>query len=95
MSTVNEARNRRYDVTINGKTYKEQWKRNSILLVVKALVIEIREFFRQMGRGTVFMEVPGEIQDVREFCSVAKEQPSLRATRTRSRTNGDGIGRHS
>ena len=70
----------RYDVTINGKTYIGQWKRNSILLVVKALVesgvnlMEIRNLFRDLGRGTVFFEIPGEITDVEEFCNLATEQ---------------------
>lgn len=70
----------RYDVMINGRTYKEQWKRNSILLVVKALVdegvslLEIRGVFKDLGRGTVFLEVPGEHQDVQEFCRLAAEQ---------------------
>ena len=59
---------------------QKQWKRNSILLVVKALVqkgvslVEIREFFRAMGRGTVFLDVPGETDNVREFCDLATKR---------------------
>ena len=70
----------RYDVTINGKTHTNQWKRNSILIVVKELVesgvslSEIRELFRQIGRGSVFLKVPGEIRDVQEFCTLATDQ---------------------
>jgi hypothetical protein len=70
----------RYDVTVNGQTHTGQWKRNSILLVVKALVetgvslLEIRDLFRELGRGTVFFEVRGEIGDVQEFCSRASER---------------------
>ena len=70
----------RCDVTVNGQTHSGQWKRNSILLVVKAFVesgvslLEIRDIFRELGRGTVFFEVPGEISDVQEFCSRASER---------------------
>ena len=45
----------RYDVTINGETHTNQWKRNSILIVVKELVergvslLEIRALFREDG----------------------------------------------
>ena len=67
-------------MTINGKTYTNQWKRNSILIVVKELVesgvslSEIRELFRQIGRGSVFLKVPGEIRDVQKFCTLATDQ---------------------
>ena len=70
----------RYDVTINGETHTNQWKRNSILIVVKELVergvslLEIRALFREMGRGSVFLEIPGEVRDVQEFCTLATEQ---------------------
>ena len=81
----------RYDVTINGKTYTNQWKRNSILIVVKELVesgvslLEIRELFRQMGSGSVFLEVPGEVRDVQEFCTLATEQAESAGKKFRGR----------
>ena len=69
----------RYDVTVNGNVYRDQWKRNSILLVVKALadvgvsIREIRELFSELGRGTVFFELPGRITSADEFISQAQE----------------------
>ena len=68
----------RHDITVNSIEYKNQWKRNSILLVVKALIAkgigipELRDFFREMGRGSAFLEVPGEISDANMFCDIAE-----------------------
>ena len=70
----------RYDITVNDVVHSNQWKRNSILLVVKALLDkevelpEIRDFFKEMGRGSVFLEVPGEVNDVAVFCNLAEQQ---------------------
>lgn len=88
----------RYDVTVNGQTHTDQWKRNSILLVVKALVesgvslFEIRELFRELGRGTVFFEVPGEISDVQEFCAraIQNSDETGRSFNERRWHTGDG-----
>jgi len=69
----------RHDITIAGVTHGNQWKRNSMLIVVKALYAsdiqlpEIRDFFKEMGRGSVFLEVPGEIEDIKEFCDTAEQ----------------------
>ena len=70
----------RHDITVNDVVHSNQWKRNSILLVVKALLDkdvelpEIRNFFKEMGRGSVFLEVPGEVNDVAVFCNTAEQQ---------------------
>lgn len=72
----------RYDVTINGTTYPGQWKRNSILLVIKALVesgvpvIEIRDLFKELGRGTAFYDLPERINGVDQFVAQAEAAES-------------------
>jgi len=69
----------RYDITIGGTTYPAQWKRNAILLVVKALYEngvspqEIGQSFRQWGRGNAFLSVEGETRDVEVFAEKAQE----------------------
>src|SRR6056297_1503772 len=69
----------RYDITIGGTTYPAQWKRNAILLVVKALYEngvspqEIGQSFRQWGRGNAFLSVEGETNDVEVFAAKAHE----------------------
>jgi hypothetical protein len=69
----------RYDIVIDGETYTEQWKRNSILLVVKAIVeagVDVRELkviFGGFGRMRAFYEIPVETTDPSEFCRLARE----------------------
>ena len=64
----------RFDVTIGGKTYTHQWKRNAILLVVKHLcergispegIGDIVDPIRKKAR--TWRAVDGEIRDVEEF----------------------------
>ena len=70
----------RYDIQLLGKVYPAQWKRNSILLVVKALLNcgvtmrEIEGYFREMGRGNVFLAVDADISEIEQFTQVAAEQ---------------------
>ena len=69
----------RYDVLINGDTYTAQWKRNAILLVVKALCAagvnppELRRVFQELGRGNAFLSIETETDDVDEFRGIATE----------------------
>ncbi|MFO1053953.1 MAG: hypothetical protein U1F36_17185 [Planctomycetota bacterium] len=71
----------RYDITIDGVTNTAQWKRNGILLVVKALFgrgvspDEIMATLAEAGRTTrVFCAVEGSITDPDEFVQRASEQ---------------------
>jgi len=67
----------RYDVTIGETVYPAQWKRNAILLVVKALAeagigaSEIDERITKLGRRNTFFNVTGAITDVEEFVRLA------------------------
>ena len=67
----------RYDVTVGGETHSDQWKRNAILLVVKGLhdtgaqPSEVRELFRTLGRGSAFLVVDKETEDIDEFRTLA------------------------
>lgn len=69
----------RHDIQINGSIHENQWKRNSMLLVVKALVsdgvdpMEIHGNFKDWGRGNAFAEVDDEIVDVDEFFAILAE----------------------
>lgn len=69
----------RYDVTVAGKTYRGQWKRNAILIVVKSLhsvgvaPADLHELFRSLGRGNTFNVVDQETDDVEEFKRLATE----------------------
>lgn len=67
----------RYDVTLDGETHPAQWKRNALLLVVKALhahgvpLEEIGSFFRARGRGNALFSVEGEINTIEKFNELA------------------------
>ena len=69
----------RYDITINGETHLKQWKRNAILLIVKALhenkvnPHEVNELFRTLGRGNTFLIIDSETENVDEFKTLAAD----------------------
>ena len=67
----------RYDVTVGGEKHPAQWKRNAILLVVKALhasdvpLFDIQKLFLQLGHGKAFLVIEQETEEVEEFLSLA------------------------
>jgi hypothetical protein len=73
----------RYDVSIDGVIHPSQWKRNSILLVVKALlghgvrVHELDQLFQTLRRRKLFYKVSGAMESVDEFVDAAKQQAAL------------------
>jgi hypothetical protein len=68
----------RYDIQIDGEVHENQWKRNSILLVVKAIVDsgvspeEINALFKSNGRGNAFLAVDGVTMSSEEFAQLAE-----------------------
>jgi len=71
----------RYDVTVSGQIHKNQWKRNAILIVVKALISSgvpistLVEFFKARGRKAAFYSIPQEVDSIGEFLALAEEDP--------------------
>jgi len=63
----------RYDVTAFGRVYRNQWKRNAILVVVKTLCEhgaspdEIAEVLSAIRKGRLWRVVDGRCADVEEF----------------------------
>lgn len=90
----------RYDVRINNEVHPAQWKRNSILLVVKALLAsgatmaDVCDLFRELGRGKAFFELEGEISDIEEFVQSARQLAALSGKSFNERrwhTNADDL----
>jgi len=87
----------RYDISVNGNTYENQWKRNAILIVVKALIekdisiAEIKDYFKVSQGRTVFLEVKGEINDLTEFTEAAENQTGKPFRAGRWHTSKDNL----
>lgn len=67
----------RYDITICGKTYPAQWKRNAMLIIVKQLAergvgpADFQQAVAEIGRKRLWLSIDLETPDVDEFLARA------------------------
>ena len=67
----------RYDVVVDGHIYKDQWKRNAILLVVKGIAShgvspeEIAQVMRPLKGQRLFKVIQEETEDTEQFRNLA------------------------
>ena len=77
----------RYDVTVDGQTHPVQWKRNAILVVVKAILEQgespdaVAEAMQSVGRRKPFLVVPEATDDADEFGRLASAAATARGRR--------------
>ena len=67
----------RFDITINGQVHQSQWKRNAILLVVKALLErgtspeDVRQILAPVRSHRLWHSVSGEVTEIEVFTQTA------------------------
>ena len=77
----------RYDIAVDGETYRNQWKRNAILIVVKRLCArgvspeEITDVFAPVRSKRTWRVVEGETSDVERFRSLAAADAEAKGRR--------------